>query len=196
MFAALLFGVALTTAGVQEPSAQQLFERGNLDAAVSRVQEQGEAAPPDQVYLQALAHRKASRNEEAKAAFNRLAAAGDNAWGAIGRSGVALIDGNLDAALQEAQQAVQKEDGNAHARYQLGLVHAARGEHAPAAEAFAQAAERNPSFAYAHYNAGMQFYEAKRIDRMAVFFENFLKLAPEAPERGAVESIMRTVRGR
>jgi hypothetical protein len=50
--------------------------------------------------------------------------------------------------------------------------------------------------AYAHYNAGMNFYKASRVDRMAVYFENFLKLAPNAPERPAVESIMRTVRGR
>jgi hypothetical protein len=42
----------------------------------------------------------------------------------------------------------------------------------------------------------MNYYEAKRVDRMATYFENFLKLAPNAPERPAVESIMRTVRGR
>ena len=40
--------------------------------------------------------------------------------------------------------------------------------------------------AYAHYMAGMSFYKAKRVDKMAVYFENFLKLAPEAPERPAV----------
>jgi hypothetical protein len=42
----------------------------------------------------------------------------------------------------------------------------------------------------------MAFYKVKRIDRMAVSFENFLKLAPQAPEGPAVLSIMRTVRGR
>ena len=50
--------------------------------------------------------------------------------------------------------------------------------------------------AYAHYHAGMNFYEAKQVAQMAVYFENFLKLAPNAPERPAVESIMRTIRGR
>jgi hypothetical protein len=50
--------------------------------------------------------------------------------------------------------------------------------------------------AYAHYEAGMAYYKAKRVDRMAVYFENFLRLAPNAPERSAVQSIMRTVRGR
>jgi hypothetical protein len=39
-------------------------------------------------------------------------------------------------------------------------------------------------------------YRAKHIDRMAKHFEAFLALAPDAPERTEVESIMRTVRGR
>jgi hypothetical protein len=42
----------------------------------------------------------------------------------------------------------------------------------------------------------MAFYKSKMVDRMAVYFENFLKLAPDAPEAPAVSSIMRTVRGR
>jgi tetratricopeptide (TPR) repeat protein len=84
----------------------------------------------------------------------------------------------------------------AAAQYQLGLALEARGENPPAADAFAKAADANPQMAYAHYNAGMNYYKAKRIDRMAVYFENFLKLAPNAPEKPAVESIMRTVRGK
>ena len=72
----------------------------------------------------------------------------------------------------------------------------ARGDRPAAADAFAKATEANPQMAYAHYRAGMNFYEAKRVDRMAQYFENFLRLAPNAPERPAVESIMRTVRGR
>jgi hypothetical protein len=39
-------------------------------------------------------------------------------------------------------------------------------------------------------------YRAKRPDRMANHFEQFLKLAPEAPERPEVIQIMRTVRGK
>ena len=39
-------------------------------------------------------------------------------------------------------------------------------------------------------------YRANRPDRMASRFEQFLKLAPEAPERPEVLSIMKTIRGR
>jgi len=88
------------------------------------------------------------------------------------------------------------DENLASARYQLGLVESARNKPAEAAEAFAKAADLDPQMAYAHYEAGMAYYKAKRVDRMAVYFENFLKLAPNAPERPAVQSIMRTVRGR
>ncbi len=50
--------------------------------------------------------------------------------------------------------------------------------------------------AYAHYYGGMMHYRANRVDRMAVHFEQFLKLAPEAPERPEVLSIMRTLQSR
>ena len=111
-------------------------------------------------------------------------------------SGTALIDGNLDGAAEAARKAVEADGNSAQARFQLGLVESARNNQQQSAEAFAKAAELDPQMAYAHYEAGMAFYKAKEVDRMAVYFENFLKLAPNAPERPAVQSIMRTVRGR
>ena len=65
-----------------------------------------------------------------------------------------------------------------------------------AAAAFDRAAELAPGNAYAHYYGGLMHYRARRPDRMAIHFEQFLKLAPDAPERPEVLQIMRTVRGR
>ena len=45
-------------------------------------------------------------------------------------------------------------------------------------------------------SAGLSYYQIDRTDRMAAAFETFLELAPEAPERGRVESVLRTLRGR
>ena len=195
LLAQLLFAVAVGTAA-QDVSAQKLFESGKYQDAVDKVKAQADA-PQDQVYLRALAHRKLDQNDDAKQAFGALASAGDeSAWGQIGKSGTALVDGNQDDAEAAAKKAVSFDENLAQARYQLGLVESARNKQAEAAEAFAKAAELDPQMAYAHYEAGMAFYKAKRVDRMAVYFENFLKLAPNAPEKPAVQSIMRTVRGR
>ena len=147
-------------------------------------------APPDQVYLRALAHRKLGQNEEAKQAFGALASAAEGSvWREIGQSGTALVDGNVDGALAAATKAAEIDGNSASARYQLGVVESARDNQAQAAEAFARAAELDPQMAYAHYEAGMAFYKIKRVDRMAVYFENFLKLAPECTReaRGAVD---------
>ena len=189
---ALVVTMTLAAATPQaQGDARKLFESGKYQEAVSAI---GDDGSPEAQFLKALAHRKLGQNDEAKSAYGRLG--GDGAWKAVGESGVALTEGNLDAALASANSAVEQNGGLAAAQYQLGLVQEARNDHAAAAAAFAKAAEANPQMAYAHYNAGLSFYKAKRVDKMAVYFEHFLKLAPNAPEKPAVESIMRTVRGR
>jgi tetratricopeptide (TPR) repeat protein len=195
MFIALLLTVSLAGAA-QGGTPQKLFESGKYQEAIDTVKAQPDA-PPEQLYLRALAHRKLSQNQDARQAFGVLAAAPQGSvWREIGQSGAALVEGNLDAAQAAARNAVGVDGNSAAARYQLGVVESARDDQAQAAQAFAKAAELDPQMAYAHYEAGMAFYKVKRVDQMAVYFENFLKLAPDAPEKAAVQSIMRTVRGR
>ena len=192
---ALIVVAAVPASGVwanAQEDTRKLFESGKYQAVVEQTRNE---APADAQYVKGQAHLKLNQTDQAKAAFRRLEGAGD-AWRSVGQSAVALIDGNRDAALESARAAVARDAGLAAAHYQLGVVLDARGESPAAADAFARAAAANPQMAYAHYNAGMSFYKAKRVDRMAVYFENFLKLAPNAPERPAVESIMRTLRGR
>ena len=190
--------IAATAQAPQKPEAtpQKLFESGKIQQAIDSIKARPDA-PQDQIYLRALAHRKLNQNDEAKDTFGALAAAGEESpWKPIGTSGVELVGGNLDAAEAAAKQAVEKDGAPPQAHYQLGLVESARGNQAQAADEFAKAAEQDPQMAYAHYEAGMAFYKVKKVDRMSVYFETFLKLAPNAPEAPAVKSIMKTVRGR
>jgi tetratricopeptide (TPR) repeat protein len=187
---AVLAGAGIRLAAQDDP--RKLFESGKYQGVVERT---ASDESPGAQYLKGLAHLRLKQMDEAKDAFRRLER-GDEAWKAVGESAVALVDGNRDGALDAARTAVERNAGLAEAQYQLGTVLEARGDRAAAAEAFVKAAQANPQMAYAHYYAAMNYYEAKRVDRMATYFENFLKLAPNAPERPAVESIMRTVRGR
>lgn len=192
----LTFIIAMAAAMGLSINAQQnprtLFESGNFQAVLDQTPND---APAEALYLKALAFLKLSQNDPAKDLFRRLGAGGEG-WRLTGEAAVAQVDGNMDGALSNAQAAVAAEAGLWAAQYQLGLVLEARGDSPMAAEAFVKSAQANPQMAYAHYNAGMNFYKAQRVDMMAVYFENFLKLAPNAPERPAVESIMRTIRGR
>ena len=193
MFIALLLAITIAPAA-QDASPQKLFESGKYQEAIDTVKKRSDASP-EEVYVRALAHRKLNQNDDAKEAFGALAGR-DGAWKEIGNSGTAMIEGNLDNAAAAARKAVDADGNSSEARFQLGLVESARNKQQQAADAFAKAAELNPQMAYAHYEAGMAFYKAKKVDRMAVYFENFLKLAPNAPERPAVQSIMKTIRGR
>jgi tetratricopeptide (TPR) repeat protein len=197
MLLAVTWAVALATPAFAQPAPaqediQKLFDAGRYQEVVDKTPAD---APPDAQYRKGLARRKIDQHGEAKEDFGRLSGGGE-AWSAVGESARAMIDGNLDGALEAARKGVQHGPELAQAHYQLGLVHDARSEHADAANAFARAAELQPQMAYAHYMSGMSFYKAKRVDKMAVYFENFLKLAPQAPERPAVLSIMKTIRGR
>ena len=193
MFIALLLAITMAPAA-QDASPQKLFESGKYQEAIDTVKKRSDASP-EEVYVRALAHRKLNQNDDAKEAFGALAGR-DGAWKEIGNSGTAMIEGNMDNAAAAARKAVDADGNSSEARFQLGLVESARNKQQQAADAFAKAAELNPQMAYAHYEAGMAFYKAKKVDRMAVYFENFLKLAPNAPERPAVQSIMKTIRGR
>jgi superkiller protein 3 len=107
---------------------------------------------------------------------------------------VAALEGNLDAALDAATQAVAIGPEHAQAHYQLGVVKSQREDFAGAAAAFERATELDGADAYAHYNAGIAYNKARRVDRMARHFQAFVNLAPHAPEVPQVQALLRTLR--
>ena len=181
----------------QDPSPQQLYESGQDEAALARAEAeraQGQEAL-EATFVAAQAARRLKQTDRAVAEYQRMAESPNGAWAALGRSGVALEHGNMDEAQAHVSEAINLEGGLGYAHYQLGMVYARRNDHAAAAQAFARAAEIMPSFAYAHYQAGLSFQRAKNVNRMATHFEQFLQLAPDAPERTQVAVIMRSIRG-
>ena len=197
--------VLATTASLNAQSpqglsdARKLYDSGKYREAVSAADGAAAAAEdtgPRLLYLKALSYQKLANGDGAKAAYQELAGNANPAWAAIGRSGVATIDKNFDEAAATAGEAVEQGGSLPEAHYQRGIVLAFRREFADAAREFDSATMLDSTFAAAHYYGGLAEYRANRLDRMANHFEAFLKLAPNAPERGEVESIMRTVRGR
>src|SRR5690348_2718183 len=138
MFIALwLLTASVAAAGHKAPALtpQQLFESGKYQEAIDKIKARPEA-PPDQIYLRVLAHQKAGQNDEAKDVLGTLAAQDEgSAWREIGKSGIALADGENAAAARDATKAVEHDGDLAEARYQLGLVELARNNQPQAAEA-------------------------------------------------------------
>jgi tetratricopeptide (TPR) repeat protein len=194
-----LLAVALTCAAsaafAQNASqVQKLFEAGQYQRVVDQAAADGD---PAVTYTAAQSQQKLGNNDAAAQTYGTLAARGeDDPWHFVGLSGQQLVQGDVDGAAASAQQAVTMNGGLAEAHYQRGLVLAKRQDWANAAAEFDRVTEINPSNAYAQYYGGLMYYRASRPDRMANHFEQFLKLAPEAPERAEVTQIMKTVRGR
>jgi len=191
LFAMLLPAVA----SAQDPAEiQRLFEAGQFQQVVDTPSTD---SAPDLIFLAAQSYQKLGATEQALQTYDRLAQRPDtDAWHFVGLSGRQMVEGQLDAAIASARQAVALAPQEAPAQYQLGLALARQQQWAEAAAAFESAITLQPMFAYAHYYGGLMQYRANRPDRMAILFEQFLKLAPEAPERPEVLSIMRTIRGR
>lgn len=195
----ILFTIVLTMAApaafAQDSSqVQKLFEAGQYQRVVDSAQPDGD---PAVLYTAAQSHQKLGENDRAIETYSALASRDESdIWHFIGLSGQQLVQDDVESALASARHAVEMDGGMAEAHYQLGLVLAKREEWAAAAAEFERVTEINPSNAYAHYYGGLMQYRANRLDRMANHFEQFLKLAPDAPERPEVTQIMRTVRGR
>ena len=202
-----VIATALVALFVQVPApatVQPWYEAGQDQQVVQAV---ADGSEPEVVYLAALSYQRLERRADAQRMYERLMARPESdPWAAIGRSGSLLNTGVAEGspevakaateAVKAARAAVARAPRLAQAHYQLGLVHGRQRDYASAAAAFEAAVTADPRFAYAHYYVGLSYYQIKRTDKMAAAFEFFLELAPEAPERPQVESIMRTLRGR
>jgi tetratricopeptide (TPR) repeat protein len=180
----------------QAPSPRNLYEAGSFEQLVNSIASEGDQAPPASVYLAGQSYLRLSRRDEARAQFAKLSSGGDPTWSLVGESAAALLDGNNGLAIEKATQAVGMAPDQFHPNYQLGLAYSAAEQSERAAGALAKAAAIDPTFAYAHYYAGLAYSKLKQLDRMGTHLEYFLKLAPKAPERPAVEALMRSLRGR
>jgi tetratricopeptide (TPR) repeat protein len=187
---AVVFAAASAVAAAQE-SSQKLFESGNYGAVVDRAA----SGAPEDIYLAAMAHLKAGNSDGAAGELRRLQEQGDEGWKQVGASGVAMVTQNDGEAVAAGRRAAEAAGDNPYAHYQLGLAAAAAGDFDTAAPAFERATQIKPDFAYAHYYAGQSFQKQRNISKAGEHYQYFLKLAPDSPDRGAIEAIMRSMRG-
>ncbi len=174
----------------QRPEVQRLFQSGDYDEAVQAAQN----ADPASIYVAAQAMVKADQGDRAREQFARLRASDNPAWQLIAQSGEALVAGDAGRAVTLARQATQAGADNPFASYQLGLAAIKTSDWGTATAGFSRAIELKPDFAYAHYYGALAYQRARQLPRAAEHFEAFLRLAPDAPERQAVQAIMRTLK--
>ena len=195
-FATVLGMICAATAVVVAQSLADLrksFDAGQYQQVISAA---GGSQDPHVIFIVAMSHQKLRQADEARKAYEQLAALPDSdAWHHVGQAAVATLASNAGAAVAAADQAVAKNDGLAEAHFQRGLALSLKQDMAGAAAAFQRASDIDPDWAYAHYYAGIAYSKIKRADLTASHFQAFLRIAPQAPERGEVQSILRTLGG-
>lgn len=180
-------------ARAQNEAVQKPFESGKFAEALDAAGQHQD--DPSTTFVAVQAALRLGQPDRARDEMRRLEANDDQAWKLIGRSAMALVDGNADEALNLANEATGANGDNPYAHYQLGLAAAEKGDHPRAAAAFDRAAQLKPDFAYAHYYAGLEYQRAREGGKAGDHLRRFLELAPEAPERGAVNTLLRSLRG-
>jgi tetratricopeptide (TPR) repeat protein len=193
----LIVATTLVVATARVAGAQPLNDaRKAYDAGeYQRVVDTGDGSEePRVLYIVAQSQQKLRRPDDARHVYDRLAARPEaDPWNAVAQSSIALMSGNAAAGVQQADRAVAADDSLAEAHYQRGLALSAQQNMDAAAAAFQKASDLDPSWAYPHYYAGVAYSKVRRADLTAAHFQAFLRLAPQAPERGEVQSILRTL---
>ncbi|MEO8678763.1 MAG: tetratricopeptide repeat protein [Vicinamibacterales bacterium] len=184
----LMFSVA-ASAG-QKPEVQRLFQSGSFDEAAQAA----ENGDPATLYVAAQAMVKGEQPDRAREQFSRLRNSDNQGWRLVAESGEAMLANDSGRAVQLARQATEAAGDNPFAFYQLGLAASKSSDWGTATSAFGRALELKPDFAYAHYYSALAHQRQRQLSQAAEHFSAFLRLAPEAPERQAVQAIMRTLK--
>jgi tetratricopeptide (TPR) repeat protein len=177
-------------------SIQSLYEAGRDADVISQVASAGPSASAVDAWFASQSKLRLGQRTEALDDLMRLsAAAADPGVQVAARLAVARLNSD-SAALEQARGEAAAHSSNVIAQYELGLSYAAGSDFAAAAQAFDRCIDIAPTFAYAYYQSALAYERVGRPDLMANRFDRFVRLAPNAPERPQVDSVLRTVGGR
>jgi tetratricopeptide (TPR) repeat protein len=185
---------ATAGAAAETRSLQGLYESGRYREVLNSVNAGDGSAQA--LWFAAQSSLRLGQRDEAARQFSELPQVGGNpAWQTVSDLALALLRDN-PAETDRAREAAAGFPNDPIVQYELGLAHARRNDMAAAAQAFDRATQADPRFAYAYYSGGLAYDRLNRSDLVIARLEMFERLAPEAPERPEVTSILQTVRGR
>jgi tetratricopeptide (TPR) repeat protein len=181
------------TSAAPSTSVQGLYESGRYHEVLNSVAAGDRSTQA--LWFAAQSSLRLGQRDEAARQFAQLAQGGSPAWNVVSDLALGLLNDNADQ-IDRAREAAAAFPGDPFVQYQLGLAHARRNDMAAAAQAFDRSSQADPRFAYAYYSSGLTWDRLNRADIAIARLEMFERLAPDAPERPEVASILQTVRAR
>jgi tetratricopeptide (TPR) repeat protein len=97
------------------------------------------------------------------------------------------LQGQLDEAVAAYQEAIRIDPDFAKPHYNIGLVYHAQGQADQAIAEWQEAVRLDPNYTSAHKALGIGYAELGQPAEALAEFEIYLQLAPDAPDRAAVE---------
>lgn len=195
--------MTLMTAGSLSASAQNLengielydaYKYTEAERALSQVTEAEPENAQAHEYL-GLALLGAGNVDAAESALNRAQELSpDSPSVKVGLARVFIERKQFDQAGTALQEAEALNGENADVPLYRGVIKLAQRNYQGAVDDLSIAISRKPSSAHAHYYAGLAWNGLRKPDKMVESFQNFLKLAPGAPEAERVKSLLRSVR--
>jgi tetratricopeptide (TPR) repeat protein len=176
-------------------SAQSLFEAGRYRDVIQTAEDlPASQVSPEHVWLAAQSYLRLDRQADARVQFERLSGmSSDPAWQTAARLALAVNSG-LQEERGQAEAAAEFYPAHPFVQYQLGIAYSSENRLADAAQAFDRCIAAAPRFAYAYYQSALVYEHLDRADLTVSRMEAFVRLAPQAPERPAVESVLRRIR--
>jgi tetratricopeptide (TPR) repeat protein len=174
-------------------SVQALYESGRDDEVVSRTA--SAAVSSEDVWFGAQSLLRVGQQAQAQDQFRRLRDTASSA-GLRKAAEVALarVNGQPDAGAV-ARAASGEFARDPYVQFEAGVTMALEGDNAGAVQAFDAALNADQALAYAYYQSGLAYNRLNRPDLTVARFEAFVRLAPSAPERAQVDSVLRAARG-
>lgn len=175
-------------------SIQALYESGEDREIVNRVKNSvaNDATGADRWFAAQSQLRLGLRNDALNDLTELTQTSADPAVQVAAQLAIARLMNDADT-LRQARAAAASYPESLLVQYELGLSYAVANDFASAARIFDACIATAPSFAYAYYQAALAYQHLERPDVMANRFERFVRLAPSAPERPEVESVLRTI---
>jgi tetratricopeptide (TPR) repeat protein len=178
----------------------QLYRSKQYTDAERELQQSVEASPEDTQarYYLGLTLLELGKYDDAKTQFEALSKPQETSptpaevQVGLGRAYMNLKEyGQAQASLDKA---LKDNPDSSDVHLYRGKLDVMQKKYAVATKELDKAIALDPKNAYAYYYGGIAYSNIGRFDKMADYFQYFLKLAPDAPEAKKVKSLLRSVR--
>jgi Flp pilus assembly protein TadD len=137
---------------------------------------------PDALYLLGAALANHAEWHDARPTMEKLVSVRDNATSHV-MFGMALLnDGDIEAASQQIERALQQNPNEIDAHYYKGVIARQRGDLSGAINQMELVVKANPQHALAQAELGTLSLQTGNLDRARQVFERAVVLSPEVPE--------------